>query len=91
MRTTINIEDDLALRLKEEAHRKRRPFTELVNDAIRAGLPPLFLQRTPYRVRVWDATLQPGIDPTKLNQLADELEDEENIRRMRELEARLSR
>ena len=91
MRTTINIEDDLASRLKEEAHRKHRPFTEVVNDAIRAGIPPLHSQRVPYRVKVWDAALQPGIDHTKLNQLADELEDEENIRRMREYEARLSR
>jgi len=37
-------------------------------------------QRRPFRVRARRLGLRPGIDPTKLNQLADELEDEE-IRR----------
>ncbi len=36
MRTTITLEKDVAARLKRL--RKTRPFKELINDALRAGL-----------------------------------------------------
>jgi len=36
MRTTITLEKDVAIRLKRL--RKSRPFKDLVNDALRAGL-----------------------------------------------------
>jgi hypothetical protein len=36
MRTTVTLDDDVAARLR--ALRKRRPFKELVNAALRAGL-----------------------------------------------------
>jgi hypothetical protein len=36
MRTTVTLEDDIAVRLKRL--RKGRPFKDLVNDALRAGL-----------------------------------------------------
>ena len=38
MRTTVRIDDDLVRELRERAFRERRPFTELVNQAIRSGL-----------------------------------------------------
>ena len=38
MRTTVRIDDDLVRELRERAYRERRPFTELVNQAIRRGL-----------------------------------------------------
>lgn len=86
VRTTINIEDDLVDRLKEEAHRKRRPFTEIVNNAIRAGMPSMPSERKPYQTIPFESKLCPGIDPGKLNQLADELEDEFLIDRIRRFE-----
>jgi hypothetical protein len=36
MRTTVTLENDVAVRLKRL--RKSRPFKDLVNDALRAGL-----------------------------------------------------
>jgi hypothetical protein len=36
MRTTVTLEEDVAVRLKRL--RKNRPFKDLVNDALRAGL-----------------------------------------------------
>jgi hypothetical protein len=36
MRTTITLDDDVAARLR--ALRRERPFKELVNEALRAGL-----------------------------------------------------
>lgn len=88
MRTTINIEDDLLEALKKEAAGKGRPFTEVVNHAIRAGLPDRAQAREPYRVRPFRSVLQPGIDETRMNHLAGELEDEASVRRMKESESR---
>jgi hypothetical protein len=77
MRTTLTLDADVAQMLDEEAHRLRRPFKQVVNDAIRRGLAP----RTGpavgrYRVRPHKTSLRPGIDGGSLNKLADELEDE---------------
>ena len=38
MRTTLTIERDVAARLKSEARRTGRPFKDLVNECLRAGL-----------------------------------------------------
>lgn len=38
MRTTVTLDDDLAKLLQREAVSSRRPFRDVVNDAIRQGL-----------------------------------------------------
>lgn len=78
MRTTLTLDDDVAARLREEAGRQGLPFKQVVNRAIRLGLRAAgeSRERTPYRVRPHSFGLKPGIDPTKLGQLADELETE---------------
>lgn len=38
MRTTLTLDDDLAMILKRTAEESGRPFKEVVNEAIRAGL-----------------------------------------------------
>jgi len=38
MRTTLTLDDDLAMMLKREAESSRRPFRDVVNDAIRRGM-----------------------------------------------------
>lgn len=38
MRTTITLDDDVAARIKRLERKSRRPFKELVNAALRAGL-----------------------------------------------------
>ncbi|MCC6900982.1 MAG: hypothetical protein IT377_18535 [Polyangiaceae bacterium] len=77
MRTTLTLDPDVAQLLKEEAHRRRKAFKDVVNDAIRRGLGPQ-RQRAPkpYRVRPHKARLLPGIDSAAFNRLADELDDE---------------
>ena len=77
MRTTLTLDDDVAKILEEEAHRSRKPFKQVVNDAIRRGLQPQRSTRAtkPYRVRPHTAKLLPGVDRGKLNALVDELED----------------
>lgn len=77
MRTTLTLDPDVAHLLEEEAHRQRKTFKEVVNDAIRRGLAPRKARTAArYRVRPHKTRLCPGIDFGSLNRLADELEDE---------------
>jgi hypothetical protein len=78
MRTTLTLDPDVARLLREEAHRRRRPFKDVVNEAIRRGLAPAPTARSAgrFRVRPHKTSLRPGIDPGALNRLVDELEDE---------------
>jgi hypothetical protein len=83
MRTTLTLDPDVERLLTDEVHRTRRPFKQVVNDALRRGLAPRLSgePEEPYRVEVHHARLRPGIDPTAMNRLADELEDDSVLRR----------
>lgn len=77
MRTTITLEDALASELKKQALETGKPFKQVVNETLLAGL-----QRqkalTPRAYRLKPAALGAPlahIDLTKALQLADELED----------------
>lgn len=85
MRTTLTLDPDVARLLKEEAHRQRKPFKEVVNEAIRRGLMPRAVAESqePFRVRPHKTTLRPGIEADSLNRLADELEEEAMLRKLR--------
>lgn len=50
----------------------------VVNDALRRGLSG-DKKAQPYEPKTRHSALQPGIDPGRLNQLADELADEDLI------------
>lgn len=78
MRTTLTLDDDLAERLTELAHRTRRPFKAVVNAAIRRGLGAEGKSRAipPFKVKAHTLRLRPGLDDRRLNQLVDELEAE---------------
>lgn len=78
MRTTLTLDADVARLLEEEAHRQRKTFKQVVNEAIRRGLAPSPNARAAarFRVRPHKTTLRPGIDAGSLNRLVDELEDE---------------
>ena len=80
MRTTLTLDDDLAERLNAEAHRTRRPFRAVVNEAIRAGLASRRSARStqPFRVVTRDlGELRPGL---RLDNIADLLEQVEGPR-----------
>lgn len=86
MRTTLTLDPDVAQLLEEEAHRQRKPFKQVVNEAIRRGLAPRASGRPPgkrYRVRPHKTTVRPGIDAGSFNKLVDELEDEAVVAKMR--------
>jgi hypothetical protein len=82
MRTTLTLDPDVARMLANEAHRLRKPFKQVVNDALRRGLSPgpTGRARRRYRVKPHPATPRAGLDPGRLNALVDELEDEARLR-----------
>ncbi len=79
MRTTLTLDDDVARELEAEMRQSGRTLKQVVNAALRRGLrvgekplraPPRFV------VEPFSSAFQPGVDPSKLNQLVDELEVE---------------
>lgn len=77
MRTTLSLDDDVARKLRDLAHRQKRPFKEVVNEVLRRGLAAQQSRtdvRQPFRVDGFRSAFRPGIDPFKLSQLNDELE-----------------
>ena len=85
MRTTLTLDPDVARLLTEEAHRLRKPFKHVVNEAIRKGLArsPTGASQEVFRVQPHGTTLRHGIDVASLNELADDLEDDAVIEKLR--------
>jgi hypothetical protein len=85
MRTTLTIDDGLAKALKELAHRSNKPFKQVVNETLRAGLSAAQTRHgKPYRLK--PAALGgvlPGIDLDRALALADAIEDQEVAAKMR--------
>lgn len=84
MRTTLTLEKDLALALREEARRSGRPLKRIVNETLRAGLAA---RRAPAsrRYRLTPVSLGgvvPGVDLDKALRLAEALEDEAIARKL---------
>ncbi len=88
MRTTVTLDPDVERELREEMHRRRESFKQSLNRLLRAGLAasaPVTIER--FHIRARPMGLRPGIDPTRMNQIADELEAEAAAARMRAAEA----
>jgi hypothetical protein len=76
-RTTLTLDPDVARLLDEAVHEGRTTFKSVVNEAIRQGLRPRPSAPIPaYRVTPHACALVPGVDPRRMNQLADEFEVE---------------
>ena len=79
MRTTLTIDDDVAQALKNLSRTRGASFKSVVNEVLRRGLMAGELPsapREPFKVRSARRGFRPGVDPLKLNQLADALESE---------------
>ena len=76
MRTTLTIEDDVAVRIEERRRRDGQSLKQVVNALLREGLRSG--QREPgarkYRTQAHALRMRPGFDAARLNQLVDELE-----------------
>lgn len=77
MRTTLTIEDRLAEELKQAAQASGKPFKQVVNEALRAGLRDMAQpQPRPYRLNPASmGGVAPGVDLHKAIRLAEQLEN----------------
>lgn len=78
----MTLDDDLASALKRRAHERDVPFKTALNEAIRDGLGGDGVEARPYRMEPSPLGVRPGIDLTKANRLAADLEDEETLREL---------
>ena len=78
MRTTVTIDADTEVLLKEEAARTGQSFKVVLNEAIRRALapPPPPMEVTP----LFQAPFPAGL--ASFNRLADEWDDEETLREL---------
>ncbi len=84
MRSTVRIDDDLLLELKERARKENISLTRLLNRTLRAGIQASH-KPSPRKPRYREKTYlmgTPRVDLHKALALAAELEDEEIIRKM---------
>ena len=87
VRTTLTLDPDVARTLKAKTAATGVTLKQVVNDALRRGLSAETKQkRKPFRVIAHVSGLRPGIDPTKMNHLADELEDQAILAAMKRYE-----
>lgn len=77
MRTTVTLDPDVERLLKNEAHRRGKSFKIALNEAVRQAFRNKAIpspKRKPFVVKASPMGLRPGIDPTRLSELADEME-----------------
>lgn len=77
VRTTVEIDEDLADKLRRLAHKRGTSLRAVMNETLRRGLSsqePRRAKRARYRVKPFDSAFRPGVDPERLNQLVDEIE-----------------
>ena len=76
MRTTVTLDEDVERLLREAMQRSRSGFKETLNAAIRVGLGRKIAgtKRAPFVIKARPMGLRPGLDPTGLNKLADDIE-----------------
>ena len=86
MRTTLTLDDAIARELKERAHRSGLSFKRVVNETLRRGLNAQGIaeEARPYRIKPVSMGLpQDGLDLVKSRSLADRLEDEHLLEKIR--------
>lgn len=80
MRTTLTIDEDIAVRIQDLRRRHGYSLKQVINRLLREGLrssrqPP---DAKPYRTKTHKLGLRPDFDAGGFNQLVDELEAEEH-------------
>jgi hypothetical protein len=85
VRTTITLDPDVARQLESEMRRTGKGLKAAVNDALRRAFasPARGAHLPKFVVKPHAFGLRPGIDPDRLNQLVDELEVVETVRKAR--------
>jgi hypothetical protein len=77
MRTTLTLDDDVAVKLKAESRRAGRSFRDVVNETLRRGLASqrTTASRRPFKVKVRDlGGLRPGLSLDNIGELLEQAE-----------------
>jgi hypothetical protein len=83
VRTTVDLDPDLASDLRALARERGTSFTAVVNSVLRRGLSAQAPSAArPYRLQTRRLGLRPGVDLEHALRLAGELEDAETIRKL---------
>jgi hypothetical protein len=77
VRTTLTLDDDVAVKLKAESRRAGRPFRDVVNETLRRGLALRQRpgKRRPFKVKARDlGPLKPGLSLDNIAELIEQVE-----------------
>jgi len=77
MRTTLNLDDDVAAKLRAESRRAGRPFKEIVNETLRNGLASrrVAAQRQAFKITARDlGDVRPGLCLDNVAELLEQAE-----------------
>lgn len=80
MRTTLNLDDDLARAAKQKAAAEGRTLTSVVEDALRAALEPPRAARRRISLLTFSSAAAPGLDLSDPVALRDLMYDDEDAR-----------
>jgi len=85
MRTTVTLDRDVELLVRDAMHRSRKSFKEALNAGLRAGLgrKPARAKSAPLVLKARPMGLRAGLDPAGFNKLADDLEVEAFLKKAR--------
>jgi hypothetical protein len=89
MRTTVTVDPDVEALLRQAMQQSGQSFKTTLNQAVRRGLADVVIKKDkkPFVVKAKNMGLRPGIDPTRMQDLADDLELEAHLDLTRRLEA----
>ena len=86
MRTTLTIEPAIAERIRKRMAEKNLSLKQAINDVLREGLRALEAdpanKRPRFKVEPFNLRLRPGIDPNRIGRYAEDLDDEDFVRKM---------
>jgi len=78
VRTTLTLDDDVAILLKKESRKSGEPFKQVVNRYLRLGLTaPKDAGRKPFKVKPWNLQPPPGLSFDNVHELLDALDGPE--------------
>jgi hypothetical protein len=78
MRTTLTLDDDVAEKARAMAEKTRRPFKQVVNEAMRTGLQKMQTPPKPkqYHTQGHDMGLRAGLSLDNIQELLSQAEGE---------------
>ena len=82
MRTTLTLDPDVSEKIRQETSSGKTSLKKLINEKLRIGFGITPRKKSPkFIVKPHASDYYPGIDPMKFNQLLDDMEAEEFLKK----------